>query len=311
MLGQSQAGGGTPRALRCLPSILPLLMPSTFRLFWPLFLWLSLGPLHAAEAAVDLPALVAEQQALLARAEAATAPAEIEDLRPALQGLVSRYEDLLETAPNSVPVLTSYALLLGNPLVDEPQAAIAHLLRADRLDRAVPLVKNQLGKLLAEQGKPAEALAYFLAARDLAPLEPLYQLQIGLLLSEARDTFLAEGRLSRAQLDASMLEAFSAAATLAPARMDYGYRAAEAYYDLETPRWDDALHVWESLEPLAKSELERQTLRLHQAHVQVLRGEHHLASVLLAAVTEPTLTSQRAKVEMLIAAPPPALPRAP
>ena len=66
-------------------------------------------------------------------------------------------------------------------------------MRANQLDSDLPLVKNQLGNYLAEEGRPLEAINYYLAATRLEPKEPLYHFQIGTLLSAARDDFLKSG----------------------------------------------------------------------------------------------------------------------
>ena len=47
--------------------------------------------------------------------------------------------------------------------------AVAILLKANQLDPDIPLVKNELGNYLAEEGKPLEALNYYLSAVKLEP----------------------------------------------------------------------------------------------------------------------------------------------
>ena len=111
----------------------------------------------------------------------------------------------------------------------------AILLKANQLDPNLPIVKNQLGNYLAEEGEPIEAANYFISAIRLAPNEPLYHYQLGTLLTEARDDFLKSGQWTRAQLDQTMQEAFRHAAELAPDNIAFAYRYAYSFYDLAEP----------------------------------------------------------------------------
>ncbi|MEJ1971159.1 MAG: hypothetical protein WDM96_01110 [Lacunisphaera sp.] len=98
-------------------------------------------------------------------------------------------------------------------------------------------MKNEIARLLIEDGKVAEALPWLTAAVDLDPKEPLYHYHLGKLLTEGRDDLIATGQFTRASLDRTMFEAFQKAAALAPDNFGYAYRAAEAYYDLAEPKW--------------------------------------------------------------------------
>jgi hypothetical protein len=89
------------------------------------------------------------------------------------------------------------------------------------------------------------------------------------------------------------LDAFKRAAELAPDNFAYVYRAAEAYYDLETPQWDDALKAWSALEEKAEPGVEQQTIRLHAANVLIKLGAVAHARTLIATVTEAPLQKQK------------------
>ncbi len=256
------------------------------------------GPLSAQEtkAQRDLKALVERQKTLLARAERADNEAAIEDVRPLLQQLVFDYERYLRDFPDEAAAYASYALLLGNPLIDERKRAFALLVKANQLDRNLPLVKNQIGKILAEEGRPLQALPYFLAAVELEPKEPLYHYQIGTLVTEARDDFLKSGEWTREGLDKAMLNAFDQARTHAPDNLFYAYRYCEAFYDLAAPDWDRAFAEWLALEARLTKPVEVQTVRLHQANVRLRQGRHADAQALLATVTESVLEAQKQKL---------------
>ncbi len=246
------------------------------------------------EAVQALRALVSTQKAVLAEVRKVDDASVLEDYRPRLQKVVDGYEELLKKHPDFAAVWASYGLLLCDPLLDESRTALAVLLKANQLDPELPVVKNQIGVLLAEQGRPVDAFNYFLAACDLAPREPLYHFQIGLVIDEARDAFLKTGAWKRADLDKSMIDAFSRTVELAPTRTDFAYRAAEAYYDLAEPRWEDAYRAWSRLEQRLEGRIEIQTVRLHRARVLWKQGLAGDARELLETVDEAKLAKQKA-----------------
>lgn len=251
----------------------------------------------------ELKALVDRQHTLLARAAAAEDAVQVEDVRAPLQRLVFDYEDYLKKYPDIAVGYASYAMLLGNPLIDERRRAVALLMRANQLDSDIPLVKNQLGNYLAEEGRPLEAISYFLAATRLEPKEPLYHFQIGTLLSAARDDFLKSGEWTRTTLDRAMLDGFKQAAELAPDNIPFAYRYCEAYYDLEQPDWAAALASWQALGARLTAPIEQQTVRLHEANILILQDRKGDARKLLETITDERLSTQKQKLVAQLATP--------
>jgi tetratricopeptide (TPR) repeat protein len=239
--------------------------------------------------------IVAKQRAALAEAAKMSAD-EAEDVRPKLQKVANAYEDLVKAHPDFAAAWAAYGLFLCEPVVEERKTALALLFKANGLDAELPVVKNQIGVLLAEDGRMIEALNYFLAASDLAPREPLYHFQIGLVLDEARDVFVKTNAWTPATIDKTVLEAFHRAVELAPERTDYAYRAAEAYYSLAEPRWEEALKVWSALEEKLTGNVERQAVRLHLARVQWKVGHAAAARELAGSVDAPVLKGTKEKM---------------
>jgi len=271
-----------------------------------LFLILSLGcaiTLGAAESETlaqrTLRQLAETQRMLFEDAAKQGDKLEEESFRVQLQKLSHGYERMLQDNPNNAEVYAAYGYLLRK--VDMRKQAAAMLLKANEFDPNIPLVKNQLGNLLAEDGRPLDALPYFMAAIKLMPREPLYHYQVGTLLHEARDDFLKSGEWTRSALDQAMHGAFKSAAELAPDRFEFVYRYAESFYDLAEPQWDEALKIWAALEEKAGTDIERGTLRLHAANVLIKQGQNDRARLLLATVTAPELQEQKQK----LVAPPP------
>lgn len=212
-------------------------------------------------------------------------------LQTQFQRVLHEYELLLRNNPSYAAGYAAYGYFLAK--VDMRKEATAMLLKANQLDANIPLVKNQLGNILAEDGKPLQAVAYYLAAIKLEPTEPLYHYQLGTVLTEARDDFLKSGEWTREAVDTAAHNAFKKASELAPERFEFAYRFAESYYDLEKPDWDAALKAWSALEEKAQTPIERQTMRLHAANVMIKMGRLDHARALLETVDEPKLKAQK------------------
>jgi len=239
----------------------------------------------------NLRRIVERQKTLLADAAKQGEKLDEANFKQQMQEVTHDYELLLRNNPNFAAGYAAYGYLLSK--IDMRKEATAMLLKANQLDSDIALVKNQLGNLLAEEGKPVQAAPYFLAAIQLEPNEPLYHYQLGTVLAAARDDFLATGEWTRATLDNAMHHAFQRAAELAPDRFEFAYRYAESFYDLEKPDWDKALRTWSALEEKASTDLERQIMRLHAANICVKLGKLAHARALLATVDDPKLQGQK------------------
>lgn len=255
-------------------------------------LLLAAGPVLAETLAEkNLKDLVARQRNILARAEAEKDHPDEAWLRGELQSVINGYDVIIQKNPDFAAAYVAYGLLLGQ--VGMTRAAVGMLLKANQLDPDIPLVKNELARFLAEDGKVADAVPWLVAAIELAPQEPLYHYHLGKLLTEGRDELIATGQFTRAALDKTMLDSFRRGAELAPDNFAYAYRQAEAYYDLETPQWEEALRRWSDLEGRAKPGIEQQTIRLHAANVLIRLGRPDHARALLITVIEPVLQKQK------------------
>lgn len=256
-------------------------------------------PLSAADAPArgqtmaekTLKEIVGRQRDILARAQKEGDNFDVAGLRGDLQAVINSYDILIQKSPDFAPAYVAYGMLLGQ--VGMTREAVGILLKANKLDAEIPVVKNEIGRFLAEDGKLVEALPWIMAAIDLEPKEALYHYHLGKLLTEGRDEFIKTGQFTAAALDKAMLSAFQRATELAPANFAYAYRAAEAYYDLATPQWDAALAAWRKLDAGVETPLEHQTLRLHQANVLIKQGKPAEARELLVTVTEATLAKQK------------------
>lgn len=255
---------------------------------------------RAEDPTAELQELVQRQQALQAKAAKTDAMVDMQELREPFQQLCNDYEAYLKRYPTVAAGYTAYGLLLYKPPIEERKKAAALLLKSNELDPNQPIVKNQLGNYLAEEGEPLRAINYFLAAVQIAPKEPLYHFQVGTLLTEARDDFVKSGQWGRAAIDKSIHDAFEQAMILSPDNVPYAYRYGECFYDLELPEWGDALKVWQALENKVKPGIERQTIRLHQANVLIKQEKFTEARAVLDTVDEAVLLRQKNKLVALL-----------
>lgn len=250
--------------------------------------------LPASPAQKELQRIITRQQLALAKAAEDNPKFDENQFKREMQDICYAYDDYLKKYPETAAGYAAYGYLLTK--LDMRKQAAALLLKANQLDGNLPLVKNQLGNLLAEDGKPLEAVNYYLAAIKLDPKEPLYHYQLGTLLTEARDEFIKSGEWPRTALDRAMHEAFRQAATLAPHRIEFTYRFAESFYDLEQPDWEAALKAWGDLERTLAPGVERDTARLHAANILIKQNRLDHARAMLALVTAEALQKQKEKL---------------
>lgn len=241
-----------------------------------------------------LKQLVERQKELLTEASKENPNFDASNFQMQIEQVCRGYEELLRANPKYAPGYAAYGYLLGK--VDQKKQSIAMLLKANQLDPDQPLVKNQIGNYIAEEGKPRDALPYYMAAIKLSPDEPLYHYQLGTLLYEARNEFLTSGEWRQEAIDKAIHEAFRRAAELAPERIEFTYRYAESFYHLDPPDWAGAMKAWSTLELKAPTEIERETMRLHSANVLILQGRLGEARAMLENVREPALAQQKEKL---------------
>jgi tetratricopeptide (TPR) repeat protein len=207
------------------------------------------------------------------------------------KSIAGSYDVLIQKNPEFAAGYVAYGMFLGK--IDMNREAAAMLLRANQLDSKIAVVKNQMAKLLAEDGKPLEALSWITAAIDLEPEEPLYHYQLGLLLMGARDDFIKSGDFTSAGLDRTMLNAYTKAVELAPKDLSIAYQQAKAYYVIDPPRWEEALQLWTQLEEKPVTNSMRQLIRLQKSNILLKLGRNDEARQILDRVTDLQLTQEK------------------
>jgi tetratricopeptide (TPR) repeat protein len=275
-----------------------------FRLLFALNILVLASVLNASPSAKPedrLRDLTAKQKALLTQNDPNDPHFDKENFRSQIQQLCDAYDLLIKDHPKFAASYVAYGMLLSQ--IDMRREAAIMFLNANKIDHNIPLVKNQLGNYLAEEGRPLEAVSYYLAAIKLDPKEPLYHYQLGQLLYGARDDFIKSGSWTREAVDHAMHEAFREAKDLAPDNLPYAYRYGESFADVDHPNWDEAFTFWKSIEPRAKPGIEKQTIELQEANVLIKENKFADAKTVLDSVDDQKLVEQKQKLIAQLPAP--------
>ncbi len=221
---------------------------------------------------------------------------DVDEKHRRLIDVVQMYETFTTRFPDSELGFIFYGKLLRK--IGMNKKANNMFFRANKINPNIAVVKQQIGNFLSEEGMFELALPYFMSAIDLEPQTALYHYQLGELLYTYYEAYLSKKVFDRKTLDKQMTEAFKRAAELAPDEHTYAFRYAESFYDIENANWDKALNEWQKLFEKAKTDRERDIIRLHQARVYIISGRYAFARPLLATINQPTL--EKARQELLL-----------
>tara|TARA_B100001248_G_scaffold261923_1_gene254990 strand:- start:13998 stop:14834 length:837 start_codon:yes stop_codon:yes gene_type:complete len=217
-----------------------------------------------------------------------------------LHELVQSYESFLSDNPNSAYGAILFGKLLRQ--LDNPEEAAHLFLQANKLDPNIAVVKQQLGNYLAEKGDYILALPYFLSAIELEPNVGLYHYQLGELLSQYKSCFVQDGAFQAGEIDEKIMHAFAEAVRLSPQERSFAFRHAEAYYDLDTSNWPEALKTWDSLYKNAMSTAEKDIINFQRARIFIELDDKPSARQALSQVSSPIL--EQSCQELLASLPP-------
>ncbi len=161
------------------------------------------------EADRELAAILRQEAAL---DQAAEEGAGEESLLLMAQQVASRYEDFLRKNPSHV-----YGWILCGKFLRSVGAdgrALAAFRKADELEPDIPVVHQQMGVILADQGEYRVALPLLLRAVELAPEQPVYREDLGRFLQMYGKRLEADGVLEEGRAAVLAEEAFQEALLL-------------------------------------------------------------------------------------------------
>ena len=217
-----------------------------------------------------------------------------DDLDRRINELIQSYRTYLLDQPDDVSAYILYGKLLRR--VQENEQAFLAFLKADELDPEIAVVKQQIGNHLAEEGKGKAALTFYLQAVELEPETAVYHFALGQLIYNFEDEFIKSGVFTQDALEREMLKAFRKAAKLAPNNFDYQMRLGEAYYDLNSPDWKNALIHWKQMSEQATTTLQVEILDLHRARALGKLGRSDEAKILLDRIFNHALQNSKRQV---------------
>lgn len=238
-----------------------------------------------------LSKIVAQQNALIEELTAYPNKYSENERNRRLEEILELYNTYLLDNPDDVDAYILYGKYLR--LIGQEVHANVMFLQANKRNSNIAVVKQQIGNYLAEQGDYALALPYFLNAIELEPTVMIYHYQLGELLASFKDEYIRDKMLSPGTFDSQMLEAFSQAVVLEPENRDLKIRLAEAYFDLNNPKWEEALAHWELLEKTPPSPLDLEIMRMQAARVLIKMGHFSEARKRLNEIYSPALEKSR------------------
>lgn len=247
-----------------------------------------------------LLSMMKRQEALIERvAETADTEGNVStDVEQQVQALAQDWQRFVTDHPKDLEGRIFYARFLR--MFGQYESAVEQYLEADRIDDSVPVVKQQIGNYMAENGLYAEALPWFLQATSLAPEEPVYHFQTGELLFRYRDFFVEDEAFTREAIDKDMQTAFAEAARLSPDNLSLHLRYGESFYDVLKPDWTQALIAFQNCEKLAETTYDKQAILLHKARVHVELEQTEEANKLLSQIHLPALEDAKQQVQAAI-----------
>ncbi len=223
----------------------------------------------------QLADIVKRQQDLLGSADKISAT----DLTTRLSRLAADYADLLRVHPDNVPLLLCYGKFLR--AVGEDERAMRAFQRAVSFDESAAVAYQQMGNILAEDGRYAEAWPMFLKCLKYAPDTALYFYQAGELIHVFKKLMVEEGLLGANDADRLMQQYFARACDLDPNSETLAWRHAQSFYDVAAPDWKAALAAWDKAAALTHDPVKAQMLRMHRARCFVETGDKDEARALL------------------------------
>ena len=219
------------------------------------------------------------------------------------------YEDFLKRHPEHARARLAYGSFLND--VGDEHAAAAQWEKARDINPRLPAVWNNLGNYYGHNGKVADAFTCYDKAIALAPLESVYYQNLATTAFLFRKPAEEHYGLTEPQLFNRVMSLYNKALALDPGNFALAVELAQTYYgfkppvsgDLEEDRrtekehYDTALEAWQRAMKLANDDVERQSVRVHLARVNIMAGNLEEAHRDLDLVTNGVFTPVKARLQ--------------
>ena len=193
--------------------------------------------------------------------------------------------------PNDYSALILYGKFLRR--IGQSEKAYNAFLKADNIEPNIPVVKQQLSALEAEDGQVAKAFKHIKQALAMDPNNQTYLTQTAYILVAGKNK-LANGLvLSNKEYDTLLTDCYKVIYQQNPSDKEAKIRYAQSFYDLFEPDWQKALSLWNEILEVSALNHERQMVKANIARVLVELNRDAEAEEILKSVNAENL--QRAK----------------
>lgn len=215
-----------------------------------------------------------------------------------LTGIVDLYEAFLKKHPDHVEARIAYGSFLNE--VNEDEKAAEQWEKARLLDPLNPAVWNDLANYFGHVGPVTNAFAYYAKAIELDPDEPIYYSNFATTVYLFRRDAESFYGINEQQVFDKALALYHKALDLTPGSFEVASDLAQTYYGIKPFRMDDAMKAWQDAFKLAKSDVERQSVYIHFARLEIKAQHYDSASNHLAMVVAPELQNLRTRLSKLM-----------
>jgi tetratricopeptide (TPR) repeat protein len=209
-------------------------------------------------------------------------------IRERLRPIGKAYEDFIRRHPDHARARIAYGSFLSD--MHDEEGAQEQWEKALALNSKDPAVHNNLANLYGHTGSVKKAFEYYAKAIELNPREPVYYHNFGttvfLFRKDAREYY----GISEQQVFDKAMQLYSNALYLDPRNFPLSTDIAQSYYGIRPLRTNDALQAWTNTLAIAQSEVERESVYLHLARLNLMVGRYALARTHLNCVTNEAYT---------------------
>lgn len=215
-----------------------------------------------------------------------------------LTGIVDKYEEFLKRHPDHIEARIAYGSFLNE--VNEDEKAAEQWEKARLLDPKNPAAWNNLANYFGHFGPVTNAFAYYAKAIELEPDEPIYYSNFATTVYLFRKDAEEFYGINEQQVFDKALALYHKALDLTPGSFPVASDLAQTYYGIKPFRLDDAMNAWREAFKLAKTDVEKQSVYIHFARLEI-RAKHYAdASNYLAQVNLPQLDVLRERLSKLM-----------
>jgi tetratricopeptide (TPR) repeat protein len=163
---------------------------------------------------------------------------------------------------------------------------------AERSGEQVAVIHQQLSTICAEQGDYSRAVVFADNAVKMEPDVAAYQYGLGQILAAYRQQLIEDEAFLPDDIDKAIFDCFQSAKELEPDSLPLKFRFGEAFYDVGTPDWQEALLYWQNLQAHpGLSPIQSDAVRLHQARCFIELGQPDKARLITSQIDSPQIKS--------------------